>query len=484
VVTITPSFSHTDLWTKFGANVANVRTLYKSIDTLERAIKEKNAKAVLVLVNEYDGVDLPDSTCRILCLDSLPSYKSLKERYLQDVRPTATGLRRQMAQRVEQGMGRGIRGSSDWCIVIVTGNNLTDFLSEDGKRQYLSREAQQQVRIGEELAKEMQTEGTDLAVVERLVNQSLERDVDWKEYYKEKMSNLEPQKLGEADLENAISERDAEMLFRKGHYEKAVTALEQLIGRSDQADKGWYMQMKATYTYPLSSARSMEIQLKAYSENLRLFHPEAGIIYSKLAPTGANQANEILQFIRKHDSPNSLVVDVMKSLDKASFSSPAGSFEEGVDELGQALGLVTQRPAKEGGPDNLWRVKNRTYWVIECKNEVSGQREEISKSEVGQLNNDVGWFNNHYEGSRATYVIVHPADRLADDAYPNEPCLTLDEPSLERLKESTKKFYLSVSQTLSDTLSEEFLRKRLAENQIHSDDLAKQYLRGPARRKN
>ncbi len=79
---------------------------------------------------------------------------------------------------------------------------------------------------------------------------------------------------------------------------------------------------------------------------------------------------------------------------------------------------------------------------------------------------------------------VHPADMLADDAYPNEPCLTLNEASLERLKESTKKFYLSVGQTLSDTLSEEFLRKRLVENQIHSDDLAKQYLRGPARRKN
>lgn len=482
-VTITPSFSQGDLWNKYGANVADVKTLYKSIDHLRKRIDEGNAREVLVLVNEYDGVDLPDNMCRILCLDSLPAYKSLMERYLQDLRPTSTGMRRQMAQRVEQGMGRGIRGSSDWCIVLITGNNLTDFLSEDSKRRYLSKEAQQQVRIGEELAKEMQGEGTGLAVIEKLVNQCLERDADWKEYYKEKMSEVEPEKYGGHDLEISLIEREAETLFRQGHYEKAVLSLEKLISKSDQADRGWYLQLKAVYKYPLNAARSMEIQLKAHSENLRVFHPEPGITYTKLRFTGASQANEILQLVKKHDTANALVVDVMKTLDKLSFNSPADSFEEGLDELGKALGFTTQRPELEGsgGPDNLWRVNDKMYWVIECKNEVLGKREEISKGEIGQVNNDIGWFEKHYTGCQAAYVFVHPAEKLAKDAYPNKPCWTINEASLDELKENVKKLYLGLGETLPNTMSEDLVKKRLLENQLLSDELAKRYLRGPAR---
>lgn len=483
VVTITPSFPQGDIWSKYGATVADVKSLYSSIDRLRKKIDEGNAREVLVLVNEYDGVDLPDNTCRVLCLDSLPSYKSLIERYMQDVRPTSSGMRRQMAQRVEQGMGRGIRGSSDWCIVLVTGNNLTDFLSEDSKRKFLSKEAQQQVRIGEELAKEMQGEGTGLAVIERLVNQCLERDADWKEYYKEKMSEVELEKFGGHDLEVSMLEREAESLFRLGHYEKAVLLLDKLIGKADQADQGWYLQLKATYTYPLNTARAMEIQLKAHSENLRVFHSETGITYAKLGPTGANQASEISHFVKQHESSNSLVVAVMKTLDKLSFNSPADSFEEGIDELGKVLGFRTQRPELEGsgGPDNFWRVKDKTYWVIECKNRVSGKRDEISKGEVAQLNNDLGWFEQHYAGSRATYVVVHPAEKLAEDAYPNQPCWTLGEDSLEKIRENVKKLYLSLGETLLNAVSEEIVKRKLSENHLLSEELVKLYLHGPAR---
>ena len=143
-------------------------------------------------MNEYDGVDLPDNTCRILCLDSLPSYETLRERFLHEMRPDSSGIRRLLAQRVEQGMGRAIRGISDWCIVVVTGNDITDFLSESTKRRFMSNEAEIQIKIGEELAAAMRSEGTRIGVIEKLVDQCLERNNDWKEYYKERMSKLKP----------------------------------------------------------------------------------------------------------------------------------------------------------------------------------------------------------------------------------------------------------------------------------------------------
>jgi len=184
VVSIVPSFHHAKEWMQGGAKVTTVRDLHQNIDELKMKVKQKDAKEVLILVNEYDGVDLPDSICRILCLDSLPSYNLLIDRYAQEVRQDSRVIRRQQAQRVEQGIGRAIRGSSDWCIAVVIGNKLTDFLSEDAKRKFLSNEAQIQIKIGEELASEMKIEGGQLSVMENLINQCLNRDTGWKNYYK------------------------------------------------------------------------------------------------------------------------------------------------------------------------------------------------------------------------------------------------------------------------------------------------------------
>jgi replicative superfamily II helicase len=158
VVTIVPSFGSSRYWESLGAEVVGVRDIHKKIEELRARIKSKDAKRVIVLVNEYDGVDLPDNTCRILCLDSLPSYETLMDRYVQEMRPDSWVTRRKLAQRVEQGMGRAIRGINDWCIVVVAGNNLTDFLSEQNKRTFLSKEAQMQIRIAEELVAELKKE--------------------------------------------------------------------------------------------------------------------------------------------------------------------------------------------------------------------------------------------------------------------------------------------------------------------------------------
>lgn len=70
---------------------------------------------------------MPDNTCRILCLDSLPNNRSLIEQYESEIRLESTIRRRMMAQRIEQGIGRGIRGTSDRCIVIIIGSDLAKY---------------------------------------------------------------------------------------------------------------------------------------------------------------------------------------------------------------------------------------------------------------------------------------------------------------------------------------------------------------------
>jgi hypothetical protein len=390
------------------------------------------------------------------------------------MRPTSRAIRRQQAQRVEQGIGRAIRGSSDWCIVVITGNDLTDFLSEDVKRGYLSNEAQMQINIGEELASEMRTEGGHLDVMEKLVNQCLGRDAGWKEYYKTMMASVETKKPSKEYLEQAVLERESELLYQQGHFQKAVKSLEKLAeSHLDQTDKGWLFQLMATYLYPHNPSRSMELQLKAHTENGRLFRPEAGVSYSKLILRDSARASQIIDWIKTHENHNSLVVHVANILDKITHGVTSDLFEGGIDELGKILGFETQRPEKISGrgPDNLWHLEGKKYWIIECKSEVSTGRREISKSQVGQMSNSIGWFKENYEGCTGTPVMVHPANVLAEDAYATESLYTLRPSELEMLKNNATRFYSSLKEISFDNLSPNLINQRLKDPHLSIENL-------------
>ena len=397
---------------------------------------------------------------------------------MQEIRPSSLRLRQQLAQRVEQGMGRAIRGSSDWCIVVPIGNNLTDFLSENSKRAFLSKEAQMQIKIGEELAEEMRSEGTKLNVIETLVNQCLKRDERWKEYYKQRMSKLKPEEISKDQLNRSVLEREAEILYQQGHHEKAVSILQKLVSESDQTDKGWFLQLMATYLYPINPTASMDKQLKAHSENSQLFRPETGVTYSKLASTKLNRATRILDWIKKFESHSALIVHVNGIMDKLAFNTVSDTFEEGIDELGESLGFRTQRPEKTtgSGPDNLWQIDSKKYWVIECKNMVSAERTGISKSEIGQLSNDLGWFNEYYQDCEGLPVMIHPADMLKSDAYSAQPFWVLKAIALEELKGNTIRFFNSLSGSAINVLSEDQIVQKLRELSLDTDNLMKHYL--------
>ena len=91
------------------------------------------------------------------------------------------------------------------------------------------------------------------------------------------------------------------------------------------------------------------------------------------------------------------------------------AFERTFNELGKALGFDVQRPDKEWkeGPDNLWALRDTEYLLVECKNEVSLDRAEISKRETGQMNNACAWFSKNYRGATAKNVLVIPTKKVA-----------------------------------------------------------------------
>ena len=90
------------------------------------------------MFNRYDGIDLPGDACRMLVIDGLPPLNSIKDRYIQSVAPQSTVLLREQVQRIEQGMGRGIRSNDDECCIVLMGDELTDVLSRNRGIDYFS----------------------------------------------------------------------------------------------------------------------------------------------------------------------------------------------------------------------------------------------------------------------------------------------------------------------------------------------------------
>jgi len=473
--TIVPSNYSARLW-EMGVKASNFENL---LESLKNDIKNKRAFNNYVLINKYDGIDLPGHTCRILCMDSLPSYTALVDRYYQSVMPSTTIIQRKLAQRIEQGIGRAIRGVSDYCVVIIIGTDISAFFSENTKRGYLSNEAQRQIKIGEELAEELKKEGPALKAMENLIQNVLDRDPGWKAYYKNAMSGVEIKPINKAFINRIILERDAELCYQKRQPRQAISIIQKIIDEVKDHEKelGWYLQLKAIYEYSVDKQRSLDTQLSAFKTNPRLFRPPEGVQYTKITRDGISRAQRISNYIRSKDGSTHLILEVENILEKISFKVPSDIFEEGIDELGHILGLNTDQPEKNDGcgPDNLWQIDDTHYWIIECKNGVTAQR-GISKSEAGQMNTSIGWFEGKYENCENMPIIIHPSNKFKEDAFSTKQLYSLQPEKLELLKNNIRDFYKSVSGVPFTTISPEGIQSMIKEYSLDSESMKKTLL--------
>ena len=120
VVILVPSFSRARFWDESGE-----RTVQKgNIDEIVEELKSGKYIGKTIFVNRYDGIDLPGDSCRLLVVDGLPPLNSIKDRYIQSVAPESTILLREQIQRIEQGMGRGVRSNDDTCCIVLMGDEL------------------------------------------------------------------------------------------------------------------------------------------------------------------------------------------------------------------------------------------------------------------------------------------------------------------------------------------------------------------------
>lgn len=477
-VSLVPSFRLSKEYEEAGSIISDSSNIFEVVQHLKSGEHEHT----VVIVNRYDGIDLPDNSCRLLIIDSKPFFMSLSDRYEENCRKSSDVINTKIAQKIEQGLGRSVRGEKDYSTVVLIGGDLVKFIKSTATNKYFSSQTRQQIAIGLEIAEaakeDLEKEDKPYKVITSLLKQSLTRDEGWKEYYKEQMDEIIPEAKENHLLELFKLEHEAENYHYNGDSEKASQIIQKVIDNncSDESEKGWYLQSLARYLYSLSKIESTTAQKSAFKKNYQLLHPKGGIVYKKLSFINQNRISRIKEWVNKHSKYEELMLSVNNITDELVFGMPSEKFESSLQELGLALGLLSQRPDKEfkKGPDNLWCI-NDNYVMFECKSEVLDTRSEINKHEASQMNSHCGWFEESYQDKKVKRILIIPTKNLSYHANFTHSVEIMRKNRLKKLRINFQGFFREFKNYEINDLTDDKINDFLLAHSLDINSLSSEY---------
>ena len=479
VVALAPGFSWTKDWQAYGATIASKDTVAAVIDTLRNG----QYSTTIVLVNRYDGIDLPDDTCRILVFDGKPYSESLIDLYQEMCRPDSEATLMRAVRTIEQGMGRSVRGEKDYSVVVIIGADITRLVRDKTSRKHLSPQMSTQIEIGLEIAEMAQQEIRDgqkpMNAFVGLIRQCLGRDDGWKAFYVEQMGKVLPAGADTNLLQTYAAELEAEQAYINGDYTTASKKLQDLInrGKLDHEDKGWYLQEMARYNYRANRPESQRLQIAAHKANRLLLKPASGVTVARLTIVSQGRMERIAKWIQQFEDYAQLDIALSDILARLVFGTKADKFEQALDEVSLCLGFVGERPDKEWkeGPDNLWALDARQYILWECKSEVDVNRSEINKREAEQMNRSSVWFDKHYAGLDVKRIIIHPSNVVPSSAGLTHQVEVMRVTELKQLVKNLRGFFKSLESVNFKDLSPTHLQNLIDAHSLSSLKLLSDY---------
>ncbi len=464
VVVIVPSGKRAEYWSGVARQTLTAEGIAVGV-----ARMRTGHVGLSVLVNKYDGIDLPGDACRLLVIDGLPEVMGLLERAEQTfLDGTDAQLIRQI-QRIEQGMGRGVRSSEDFCVVLLLGSRLTQRVHRPAARQMFSPATRAQLDLGRRVTE--QISGQPLSEIRKVMELCLSRDDEWVTASRNAVLSVEPD--GESHVDPVVVHlRAAFDSARAGRQDLAEAEAQQAINSVQEArTKGYLKQQLAEFRHGRDASGAQELQLSAVRLNRRLVRPLDGVGYARLAAPSRGQPVEAASFMNRFLEKNELLLWVNALLESLAWGEEQSRrFEAALHDLGRLLGFGSQRPETDDGrgPDNLWALGGGTYLVIECKSGVAGAT-PINKHDCNQLNGSMAWFSQEYDASCAARpVMVHRRTDPEHAATLPAGTRVVDESSLDKLRTAVRTFARALGDGFTDSAT---VSRQLAQFGLSGDAL-------------
>lgn len=374
-----------------------------------KMLQEGKSKGPYVFANRYDGIDLPNDACRLLVSAGLPRGTSEYDLYLANTFMNAEMLNNNLAQRIEQGIGRGARGPGDYCVVLITGKDLVSWISRTSNLRFLTSSTRAQLEMGKEVSQDINS----LKDLIETIKRCLYRDKEWIEYHAETLAEYDSTNdINVKALKLAYIERKAFQLFRDNYYEKAITTIDKYCQDTkdlDISNKGWLYQLISRIAYYWDNKELYQkFQKYAYSYNRNLLRPQMEIQYIPLTTPG-KQAEAIVEKIKNFDVRRGYLAEFDEMVSHLVPEASANQFEQALADLGTVIGFTTERPDKtySKGPDVLWLLNSKIGLVIEAKSRKN-KNNALTKEQHGQLLEASEWFKEEYPDYVGVRISLHP----------------------------------------------------------------------------
>jgi hypothetical protein len=476
VVVLVPSGTRAQYW----EDVADATLTADSIAEGVARLKAGHV-GLVVLVNKYDGVDLPGDACRLLVLDGVPEVRRGIDRLEEALlRGTPEQLSRAV-QRIEQGMGRGVRSSEDRCAVLLMGRSLTRYLYIAGALNLFTPATRAQFELSQQISQQLRDGG--LEPIQDAVGLVISRDEEWIALSRNTLVQV-PYKSEGVVSAVAQHQRAAFNHLAVRRYQAAASELQTAVNNATlPLVRGWLKQQLAEVVNFVDPVESQVILAAAQQDNRLVLKPLEGISYVRLEAGLADQAAAVANGATdNYVDRNKLLVDLYAQLENVKFyPGTADEFEAAIAWMGSFLGFGSQRPEKEfgHGPDNLWSMGGLRYCAIECKNGVTSGT--ISKHDANQMAGSMNWFTSHYDATcTVSPLLIHPTTTLHNAANATPGLRVMDVECLADLKAALRRFALTLA-SLQGPYDVSAIGSALRQNGLSADTLLTTFSKPPRR---
>ncbi|MGW6032033.1 DEAD/DEAH box helicase [Gordonia terrae] len=481
VVVLVPSKRVAAEWEAIADEVARVDTMRPVVQRLG----DGEHLGVVVLINKYDGVDLPNGACRLLVIDGVPTPLTPSEQRESAALSGSTTFAARTVQRIEQGMGRGIRDVEDYCAVLLMNRESALTLRDPRQRRFYSPATRAQIELSLQVAEQIAGEGLD--EIRNALDTFLERDDDWVGTSRAQVADVEYAREGRVSAIAAARRRAFDKAVA-GNPDAAVAEIRTALNTvDDELESGWYMEELAGYQQLVSPVDAQKTLASAREKNVSVLKPDT--LPRKRPVRGPRlQAQAAADYLTSnYDDPTALRLGVGNLFDNIIWGvgEAVDKSEDQFRLLGLHLGFESSRPEKEygdGGPDNLWGLTPTRNAIVELKTDVTRDDTRIVKSEAEQLLHSLEWdarTNPHV--ATQVPVIIHPGSVLHPQAVLKPGTLVITQTDLAGLRADVERFADELA-ALKDWSDSTVVEDALYRNRLTADRVLPAHSRKPTKR--
>jgi hypothetical protein len=480
VAIIVPSFTRAEWW-KSELGVSRIADSV-NIDRMVSEMKEGHVGAT-VFVNRYDGIDLPGDACRVMVIDGLPDTRSLADQRLAWSERDGDRILSAIACKLEQGMGRGVRSGGDYCAIVLMQRKLAELLIRKKADRFFSEATRVQFTLSKDVWNLVLKEHPQPTVCQAFepINLLLDRDDEWMRLSRDAVRNVRYRRDPHVER-NVSADRAAFDFAYTGMYQRACEIMENAangyLSTGDSATAGLCKQAIAKYMNFFAPAKAQEVLLSAWNLNRNVTRPIEGVEFQKLQYQAGTQEQKVVdRWQADSGDTNRYLLSVESVLGDLEFGpDTADCFEAALNEVASIIGLGSSRPEKDFhlGPDNLWVVDERSYFVIECKNGSSSGT--ICKSDCNQLNGSIQWFKNLYglHGFTCVPVMIHVSTKFENDSSPCQDIRIMDCRCLKDFKTAVLGFARELASS-KDEVNAKSVARMLGVHNLLASELKDKY---------